>query len=593
VSHGILMKLHQVVTASILTLLLHCLALDASAAINNDQANQQIDNAINTNYASADIDLAEKKLLGVIKACAKACSPNVLARAWMYVGIVRGSGRDDLKGAQEAFRAARAADATVKLDELFATDQVKRAFEETAAPAATGGDMPLMGDLRDRAGHAEAVTSIHCSLDATEVETQRPIPIACRTAPGAEQVVLSYRHESSTRWRDMPLKRQADSWVGEIPCTDTAQIGVLSFRVKALNAQGQQVDGLGTEADPQELNLVQTTDVAPPSLPNQPPPASCRPQKKVEPAGPKLGTYGDACSNVAQCQGGLTCTGGKCAADVSCDTDSECFSGSCVDNVCVAPSEECEGKNCKKVSRVPGNWIGVQGALDFAMMSGSQVCGDGADVAFSCFEGGDPYRGVPNFRYAGTIQGGFRPATVRVMLSYERVISSLFSVEGRFGFAFNGGPESDPALGGDGSKFLPFHAEGRVKAYFTRVYREDGSGLRGLSGFAMLGGGLAQVDPHVSVPVGDCSKDDGTDVPSGPIMIDQQEQGCRTSNNQVFEIKNVDVYQRLGQAFVTAGFGLRYGIGRQLAAVASLNAQVLLPSVGVTLSPSLGVAAGF
>jgi hypothetical protein len=587
------MKLHQVVTASILILLLHCLAADASAALNNDQANQQIDNAINTNYASADIDLAEKKLLGVIKACAKVCSPTVLGRAWMYVGIVRGSGRDDLPGAQEAFRAAKAADPAVKLDELFATDLVKKAFEQIAAPAATGGDMPLMGDIRNRAGQAEAVTSIRCSLEATEVETQRPIPIACRTAPGAEQVVLSYRHESSTRWRDLALTRQADAWVGEIPCTDTAQIGVLSFRVRALGAQGQQVDGLGSEQDPLELSLVQTTEDAPPALPNQPPPASCRPKKKAEAAGPKLGTYGDVCSDVAQCQGGLTCKEGKCSADVSCDTDSECFSGTCVDNVCVAPSDDCEGADCKKVNRVPANWFGVQGGFDFAMMSGSQVCSDSADVAFSCFEDGDPYRGVPNLRYAGSIQGGLRPATARVMLSYERVVSSLFSIEGRFGFAFNGGPESDPALGGDGSKFLPFHVEGRMKAYFSRVYREDGSGLRGLSGFAMLGGGLAQVDPHVSVPVGECRVDDGTDVPGEPIQIDQREQGCRTSNNQVFEVKNVDVYQRLGQGFVTAGLGLRYGIGRRVAAVASVNAQFLLPSIGFTLSPSLGVAAGF
>jgi hypothetical protein len=583
------MKLHQVVTASLLTFLLLGLALDASAAISNDQANLQIDKAINTNYASADIDLAEKKLLEVVKACASSCSPAVLGRAWMYVGIVRGSGRDDLTGAQEAFRAAKAADPTVQLDDLFATDQVKRTFEQTPGPAASG--MPLMGDLRDRAGQTGDVTSIQCSLDVTEVETQRPIPIACRTAPGASSVLLSYRHESSTRWRPLALVKKDAGWVGEIPCADTTQIGVLSYRVQALNLQGQQIDGLGTEQEPLELNLVQSTDAEPPSLPNQAAPASCRPKKKPEPAGPKLGTYGDACSDGAQCQGGLSCSNGQCTADVSCDSDSECFTGTCEDNVCVAPSDDCEGKDCKRASRVPGNWFGIQGGLDFAMMSGSQVCGRSAEVAFACFEDGNPYQGVPNERLAGNIDGGFRAATARVMLSYERVLSSLFSVEGRFGFAFNGGPESPRALGGDSSTFLPFHAEGRVKAYFTKVYREDGGGLRGPSGFVMLGGGLAQVDPHVSVPVGECRRTTG--VPGEAIVLEPDEGACRDSANQAFEIKNVDVYQRLGQGFVTAGLGFRYGFGRQIAAIASVNAQYLLPSTGLTLSPSIGVAAGF
>ena len=40
------------------------------------------------------------------------------------------------------------------------------------------------------------------------------------------------------------------------------------------------------------------------------------------------------------------------------------------------------------------------------------------------------------------------------------------------------------ALGGDSSKFLPYHAEARVKMYFSKVYRDDGSGLRGPSAFA-------------------------------------------------------------------------------------------------------------
>jgi len=589
------MKLPPAVSAALFTLLLPFLCLwsrDVWAAPGDAKANQQIDDAINRHYASADIDRAEKQLMQVIKTCGSNCSPSVTAKAWMYVGIVRGSGRDDAAGAQEAFKTAKAADPAVKLDELFATDLTKRVFETTPGPAvAAGAAMPLLNDMQNRAGQPEEVTAITCSLTVTEVETQRAIPLACRTAPGADTVVLSYRHESTTRWRQVPLTKLGNAWVTEIPCTDTAQLGVLQYRIQALDKQGKQVDGLGSEEDPLEVALVDTTEAAPPSLPNQAAPESCRPKKEVGPVGPKLGSYGDACGNNAECQGGLTCNAGKCAADVRCDSDSECFSGTCIDNVCVSEDDDCEGASCAKSSRVPKNWFGVQGGVDFAMISGSQVCGADADNSFSCFEGGAPYTGVPNENYAGSVEGGFRTATARVMLSYERVITSIFSIEGRFGFAFNGGPESPKAEGGDSSKFLPFHAEGRVKIYFSKVYRDDGRGLLGPSGFAMLGGGLAQVDPHVVVPVAECRQTPY--VPGQPNEITQAEQNCADSNNLALAVKDVDVYQRQGQGFATAGVGLRWGFGKSVAAIATVNAQLLLPSVGFTLSPALGVIAGF
>src|SRR5690242_4185049 len=108
------MKLPPAASASLVRLfaflVLSFVCLDARAAAMNDtKANKQIDDAINHHYASADIDKAEKKLLEVIKACASKCSASVTARAWMYVGIVRGSGRDDAAAAAEAFKTAKAA----------------------------------------------------------------------------------------------------------------------------------------------------------------------------------------------------------------------------------------------------------------------------------------------------------------------------------------------------------------------------------------------------------------------------------------------------------------------------------------------------
>lgn len=570
---------------------LTCLASPARAELTDAQANRQIDGAINTQYASADIDLAEKSLLGIVERCKGSCSQAVIARAWMYVGIVRGSGRDDVAGATQAFTRAKTADPNVKLDELFATDVVKKVFEQVQVPE--GETMPLMEDIRDRAGDEVEVSSIECSLNVTEVETQRPIPISCRVPRGSSSVVLSYRHELSTRWRQITLKPAKGAWQGEIPCSDTAQVGVVGYHVQSLDAQGTPVDSLGDEQDPREFALVFETEQAPPSLPGQPAPKSCRPVKKPAPAGPKLGSYGDACGDTSECQGGLTCEEGKCTSLVTCDSDSECFAGTCEDGVCQVPQDDCdeeEGEECERESRAPANWFGVQGAVDFAMLSGTGVCGLNADAAFSCFGAdGLPYGGLPNRNFSGDIEGGFRTATARVMISYERALFSMLSLEARLGFAFGGGPESKESQNGDGSTFRPYHAEGRVKIYFTQVYRDDGRGLDGPSGFVMIGGGMAQVDPMVSVPVGECR----IESPPGSIQITPAENACLQSENQVYENVEVDVYKRLGLGMVTAGGGLRWGFGKHVAAVASVNVQVLLPATGLTLSPSLGVMAGF
>ncbi len=47
----------------------------------------------------------------------------------MYVGIVRGSGKNDQAGAKEAFQKALGTDPTVKLDTQLATPETQKTFE--------------------------------------------------------------------------------------------------------------------------------------------------------------------------------------------------------------------------------------------------------------------------------------------------------------------------------------------------------------------------------------------------------------------------------------------------------------------------------
>ena len=51
----------------------------------------RLEEAINNLYLATEFDKAEALLKGVLEACEDRCSPQVKAKAWMYVGIVRGS----------------------------------------------------------------------------------------------------------------------------------------------------------------------------------------------------------------------------------------------------------------------------------------------------------------------------------------------------------------------------------------------------------------------------------------------------------------------------------------------------------------------
>jgi hypothetical protein len=113
-------------------------ALPALAQYTRDAAaSAKIDEAIKTYYLASDFLKAEAVLTGTIKACNKRCSPEVLGKAWMYVGVVRG-GRSDQPGAKDAFINALALDPGVQLDAGLATVETQATFTQaggTSTPA--------------------------------------------------------------------------------------------------------------------------------------------------------------------------------------------------------------------------------------------------------------------------------------------------------------------------------------------------------------------------------------------------------------------------------------------------------------------------
>jgi hypothetical protein len=178
---------HRIVT---LLLVLFC-TLPALGQFTRDKsANKKVDEAINTHYFATEFQKAEDILLGTIQACGEKCSPQTLARAWMYVGVVRGSGKQDMAGAKEAFNTALALDPKVKLDQDISSPETKQAFANAggsggaATPVPPGGGDTGDSDLAAMAAAADsrppAAKRRRSKADSRtgcwKLSTVRPIP---------------------------------------------------------------------------------------------------------------------------------------------------------------------------------------------------------------------------------------------------------------------------------------------------------------------------------------------------------------------------------------------------------------------------------
>jgi hypothetical protein len=227
------------------------------------------------------------------------------------------------------------------------------------------------------------------------------------------------------------------------------------------------------------------------------------------------------------------------------------------------------------------DWIGLHLEPDWAMYSGSDVCGQATQRGgeYGCFRDDDKqYHGNPNPTKDNSVDSGARYAGARVLVSYDRVLIDNVTLGVRLGWAFRGGPNFD-----EGSKFKPFHFEVRA-AYWFGDRPFSSSGLRP---FVFLAGGMAQFDSKMSVPLREsepCSNYSGALCPvyQGADIIQYNPQSQTATG-----------WHRSGSSFLGGGLGAMYAISRSGGPVLSLKvSQTLSPSTTV-LSPELGYAIGF
>jgi hypothetical protein len=574
--------------------LLLTLALPASAQFTRDNAaNKKIDEAVNEHYLATDFDKAEGVLTGTVQACADKCSPQVIARAWMYVGIVRGSGKNDQAGAREAFQKAIGADPQVKLDTALATPETQKTFDtaggaggSAAPPESTPADKPAAA----AGGEEEGPGGMKCTPDAMEVQTRRPIPVECLSDEEAASVELRYKPFGG-EWKTVKMTKKGETFRGEIPCIDTKSAGDLKVYARAKDAAGETTDNWGSKNKPINYTMGESVTGEPPAFSGESAPARCADSSECPPDFPGCGggaqrgniDWGGKCENSTECKSGLLCEGGVCETAPSCETGADCSTGVCTAGKCDVGDDVASSAGPYKK-----NWLGLHFGMDIAIIGGSNVCGTGG--GYECYDAGSsssPYGGPP---FPGTgIATGTAIATQRVMLSYDRAFTPNIMAGLRAGYAFGGGPPAvthfaDPEVVGDSNKtiaFLPIHAELRLSYWIG----QGALGKKGLRPYVFVGGGMAQVDAKVSVTVYDCS-----------MKVGQEGKDCAAGAPNVIQTslpqKKVDAWKKLGQGFAAAGGGVVYAINPQLGIQANVNLMYMLGSSGPVLEPSLGLIYG-
>jgi hypothetical protein len=529
-------------------------AAPASGAPRDAAAKKKIDEAVNKYYVATEFEKAESMLTDAIQGCRGQCSAAVIAKAWMYIGIVRGGGKNDQRGAKAAFLNALAADPNVALDGALATPKTRKTF--TAAQRAkryghaSGATEVEAGDEGFGEGGADAMD---CLPKVSEVETRRPIPIWCTADESAVRVELHYQsgHEG---WTRLSMKKKKGVFRATIPCQAVRRKGTLRFYVRSHDADGDPLDTFGKKANPIKIDIVRESDEEPPSFPDKKPPRRC----SSEQAGPE--------------------------GPASCDVDEDCASsGKCVDGKCGAVKHQ--------TGPVKVSWLGMHVAYDLTLVSGDDVCSVDSqqNKGFACFykDSDVQYRFNPQPNFNDKVRGGLAPATYRIFGSYDRLFGSNVSGGVRIGYAFGGGPPSGKDRA---AKFLPYHGELRL-SYWLGDAPFSRSGFRPYIGAEA---GVAQVDTKLPVEVGDCGGSPGG-PPSKPgdQIVEDPAFYSDCSNGLAGGPKlALDAYKKLGQGFVGVHGGVVYAFSRDSGIQLNLNIMQMMPTSGQVFEPSLGYVFG-
>ncbi len=565
--------IHRLLAASVIGLF----SIPAIAQYTRDtSANQKIDEAINNHYLMMELDKAENLLTGTISACEDKCAPQTKAKAWMYVGIVRGSGKQDQAGAADAFAQAKGIDPSVQLDADLASEETKVTFDSAAgsAPAEETyeepADMPEMPEETASSAAppgpapppAGSPGDMLCSPQGAPIGINMPIPVSCTSNASVAEGFLKFQEPGSSEWKKISLDENAGQWQTTVPCEYTKTAGELKFYIGVKDSSGEYVDQFGSKNAPATITL--SPGGAAPAFPGETPVSACAADgssaSDCPPDFPGCNSgseavcgdldWGAACNNSSQCKCGLLCEAGQCETAPTCTTNEECDTGACVDGYCSALADP-GGDSANQFKK---HWLSLTAGMDFVTYGGEQLCTDARADTY----GTKCYAYDPVSRYKGNDIGtagggvGFAAGQLRIKLGYDYAITHHLTAGVRLGVAFL---NTRPKVEGE-SPFIPLHAAARLGWTFTSLSH---SGFRPT---IYLEAGYGESDGHSKA----------------------------TSNGGL----EVDLYKLNGLIFAAPGVQLGYAVSDNLAINLDAQFMLMFPTggLGQTIHPALNLTYG-
>lgn len=210
-----------------------------------------------------------------------------------------------------------------------------------------------------------------------------------------------------------------------------------------------------------------------------------------------------------------------------------------------------------KAARAFLNWFSLAIEQDIVFHSQTpNACSTGS--RYTCFDRQGVQVPVNNFVPGGNeVSGGFASGTWRLLLGYDRVFASRFSLGLKVGSVISGKPEIAPGQPG----FKYFHAEGRAAMWLAR----DPFATSGLRPYIFLSGGLAET--------------------ASMILVEYSAANCPGCK--------LNAYKRSGYEFVGAGAGIQYALtprsGPTLEARYMQFFGPAVPAIGVQLGYAFGI----
>lgn len=477
---------------------------------------------------------ALKKLLAAVQGCGDTgCTPATAAALLRDVGVMQ-MGLDEREKALEAFGRARGLDPKIALPALYATADVKQAWDSaTPATPAAAAPQPAGRDFS------------HVPATAQQARTPLPIFVEPTTSEALASVVVRYKSGALRSFRRAPLKKMGSGWGGYVPCADVV-VGAVTYYIQGFDSAGELVASAGDLRTTFSVPIRETIGGEPPKLPDLAPPSRCSDE---ELQALNLGE-GERCQEDRQCKSG-SCPSGRCKAAPVSDAD--------------APSGP------RQFARI---WVGGAGTLDMtlppARSNPCALAGNSSPSGYWCTTPGGadyPADGTPSSALVagrgGNTPRDFTTGGVHITATIDYAINASLLVGLRFGYVAGAYPGSRAS---DSGKTIgpPLHIEARG----TWLLGDEPLAHSGLAGYVFGGGGVARFDTPTTVQVGEAA---------------------------IAGARPFQAWLVAGPAFAAVGGGARYAFSPRAAFSTGLGLDLAIGpgAFAAILAPEMNVQYGF